>query len=102
MVFITIMKLGIYFLRKKYRLHLGGNVRKVVIIGLNQKTDQLRKFFTTNPVYGYKLYKTFDLKGPDKVSIEECMDYILKEDRKSTRLNSSHVKISYAVFCLKK
>src|SRR5690606_7069385 len=26
----------------------------------------------------------------------------LSEDRKSTRLNSSHVKISYAVFCLKK
>src|SRR5690606_40954737 len=26
----------------------------------------------------------------------------LAEDRKSTRLNSSHVKISYAVFCLKK
>src|SRR5690606_41277959 len=25
-----------------------------------------------------------------------------KRDRKSTRLNSSHVKISYAVFCLKK
>src|SRR5690606_39421031 len=27
---------------------------------------------------------------------------VLREDRKSTRLNSSHVKISYAVFCLKK
>src|SRR5690349_22833115 len=26
----------------------------------------------------------------------------LQEDRKSTRLNSSHVEISYAVFCLKK
>src|SRR5690606_1267104 len=26
----------------------------------------------------------------------------IKSDRKSTRLNSSHVKISYAVFCLKK
>src|SRR5436305_11595164 len=26
----------------------------------------------------------------------------LPEDRKSTRLNSSHVRISYAVFCLKK
>src|SRR5690606_41946172 len=26
----------------------------------------------------------------------------LHPDRKSTRLNSSHVKISYAVFCLKK
>src|SRR3712207_8866199 len=25
-----------------------------------------------------------------------------KEDRKSTRLNSSHANISYAVFCLKK
>src|SRR5690554_7783186 len=25
-----------------------------------------------------------------------------KTDRKSTRLNSSHVRISYAVFCLKK
>src|SRR5690606_40985012 len=27
---------------------------------------------------------------------------LLQGDRKSTRLNSSHVKISYAVFCLKK
>src|SRR5690606_39725560 len=31
------------------------------------------------------------------------LDGAVKEgDRKSTRLNSSHVKISYAVFCLKK
>src|SRR5207249_9286603 len=30
-------------------------------------------------------------------------DYVgAKQDRKSTRLNSSHVSISYAVFCLKK
>src|SRR5690349_23670271 len=28
--------------------------------------------------------------------------FIEKGDRKSTRLNSSHVEISYAVFCLKK
>src|SRR5690606_39308396 len=27
---------------------------------------------------------------------------VIVQDRKSTRLNSSHVKISYAVFCLKK
>src|SRR5690554_7718189 len=27
---------------------------------------------------------------------------IIASDRKSTRLNSSHVRISYAVFCLKK
>src|SRR5690606_42074124 len=30
------------------------------------------------------------------------LDQNLIQDRKSTRLNSSHVKISYAVFCLKK
>src|SRR5436309_8340946 len=29
-------------------------------------------------------------------------DFHALPDRKSTRLNSSHVKISYAVFCLKK
>src|SRR5690242_20860225 len=28
--------------------------------------------------------------------------YITRKDRKSTRLNSSHMSISYAVFCLKK
>src|SRR5690625_6016922 len=28
--------------------------------------------------------------------------FCFKRDRKSTRLNSSHVAISYAVFCLKK
>src|SRR5690349_25109708 len=29
-------------------------------------------------------------------------DGVMPQDRKSTRLNSSHVEISYAVFCLKK
>src|SRR5690625_6899028 len=33
------------------------------------------------------------------VADERVLD---QEDRKSTRLNSSHVAISYAVFCLKK
>src|SRR5690625_5541907 len=31
-----------------------------------------------------------------------CIRKLCEEDRKSTRLNSSHVAISYAVFCLKK
>src|SRR5947209_14259644 len=30
------------------------------------------------------------------------LDFLIKRDRKSTRLNSSHANISYAVFCLKK
>src|SRR5436305_11223912 len=33
------------------------------------------------------------------IDFQEKID---QEDRKSTRLNSSHVRISYAVFCLKK
>src|SRR5699024_12229899 len=32
----------------------------------------------------------------------DCIDGLADLDRKSTRLNSSHVSISYAVFCLKK
>src|SRR3712207_8156442 len=33
---------------------------------------------------------------------EDNLAYALAKDRKSTRLNSSHANISYAVFCLKK
>src|SRR5690606_39502485 len=60
--------------------------------------------------YGYEPFKRPD-KGwglrpvPEQVKlIRELQDRILagERDRKSTRLNSSHVKISYAVFCLKK
>src|SRR5436309_11997285 len=48
------------------------------------------------------------LVGGTDVRWAPPMDYFNRvfldqaEDRKSTRLNSSHVKISYAVFCLKK
>src|SRR5699024_11338034 len=41
-------------------------------------------------------------KAPRQIA-EEIVNHLNKEaDRKSTRLNSSHVSISYAVFCLKK
>src|SRR5690606_41472761 len=57
---------------------------------------------TLSSVYG--IYSGFELcEGTPLPGREEYMDsekYQL--DRKSTRLNSSHVKISYAVFCLKK
>src|SRR3989442_2518663 len=35
-------------------------------------------------------------------AVEDQHARIDLQDRKSTRLNSSHVRISYAVFCLKK
>src|SRR5439155_21903810 len=34
--------------------------------------------------------------------LQQKLEALRAEDRKSTRLNSSHVAISYAVFCLKK
>src|SRR5690625_6967403 len=36
------------------------------------------------------------------MTLVEAINIIFGLDRKSTRLNSSHVAISYAVFCLKK
>src|SRR5690606_18872705 len=40
-----------------------------------------------------------DINNIEKITIYDKKGY---NDRKSTRLNSSHVKESYAVFCLKK
>src|SRR5688572_32285259 len=39
---------------------------------------------------------------PDHVECHRLRAQALSLDRKSTRLNSSHSQISYAVFCLKK
>src|SRR2546426_7938321 len=41
----------------------------------------------------------FDSRGPGSMSE---FTHFNESDRKSTRLNSSHLVISYAVFCLKK
>src|SRR5204863_5965435 len=42
------------------------------------------------------------LEAPPRREDETGRDHDDALDRKSTRLNSSHVEISYAVFCLKK
>src|SRR2546422_3072990 len=41
-------------------------------------------------------------KALDRAEVKIKLRELVKEDRKSTRLNSSHGYISYAVFCLKK
>src|SRR5699024_12713721 len=38
----------------------------------------------------------------DALQMDALLYNLAEQDRKSTRLNSSHVSISYAVFCLKK
>src|SRR5947208_3687536 len=45
---------------------------------------------------------TSDKAGRDETSRNEAWGASSRGDRKSTRLNSSHQIISYAVFCLKK
>src|SRR3712207_8218721 len=47
------------------------------------------------------LERRLELRNVDHVR-EEAVERSAIEDRKSTRLNSSHANISYAVFCLKK
>src|SRR3712207_8410762 len=46
------------------------------------------------------------IKATNKITSEALEEEdeaeVILEDRKSTRLNSSHANISYAVFCLKK
>src|SRR5207302_9103956 len=72
-------------------------------------------FFFTDPatteIYTLSLHDALPIYLPevelDLVEMLRQIDGFKKidlpaEDRKSTRLNSSHVKISYAVFCLKK
>src|SRR5207253_8481356 len=46
------------------------------------------------PFADFRLTPHYPAKSP--------LEDVLSRDRKSTRLNSSHVAISYAVFCLKK
>src|SRR2546430_12255489 len=70
----------------------------------------------------FRSYRYYDLRRPEMSrnlrirhrAAKAARDYldakgyleietpILQRDRKSTRLNSSHSQISYAVFCLKK
>src|SRR5207253_9887424 len=71
---------------------------------------ELRKFWITVPgpsggspaidrvdPISMQVDKTYTLDCGSLTGAVECVG-----DRKSTRLNSSHVAISYAVFCLKK
>src|SRR3712207_7316110 len=44
----------------------------------------------------------FDVVGAYQRACTEVIQAFGGQDRKSTRLNSSHANISYAVFCLKK
>src|SRR5437868_9919789 len=64
--------------------------------------DALPIFLNQILVEYFKLIETLEASAEHPVQISDFVVIGLKADRKSTRLNSSHVSISYAVFCLKK
>src|SRR3712207_7010725 len=64
----------------------------------------LRKLTISSEAYLVLCGSAFKNKGVQPM-LDAVIDYLpspLDVDRKSTRLNSSHANISYAVFCLKK
>src|SRR3712207_6619052 len=48
------------------------------------------------------LHEDWQGKGVGRALVADLEEHVRMRDRKSTRLNSSHANISYAVFCLKK
>src|SRR5690606_39990943 len=81
--------------------HANAQVKAGVRMGLNY-TDLTELRPQDNSGFHLGTYLKLSLAGI--VAVEPGAQYSKRKftDRKSTRLNSSHVKISYAVFCLKK
>src|SRR5690606_39667024 len=73
--------------------------RKRVLVGLLVGEVARRNELRLDPK---RLNETLRLIASTYEEPDQVIELYRNEDRKSTRLNSSHVKISYAVFCLKK
>lgn len=73
---ISTIKLLSYFLLMEYREKVKGNLRNVVIIGKNKKTDQLRKVFQERREFGYNFLKQFSPKS-ESFDLETCFNYVI-------------------------
>ena len=78
LVFITIsiVKFINYYLLMNYREKVKGNLRNVVIIGRNAKTEQLIRVFQERTEFGYEFKKQFSPKDKG-FDIDSCFDYVL-------------------------
>src|SRR5471032_1528102 len=67
-------------------------------------SDNGEKVYNTLSVIGQPIPGDRAIAAPDPSTASDAMKSLTRwpVDRKSTRLNSSHITISYAVFCLKK
>src|SRR2546430_4438825 len=73
---------------------------EIYTLSLHDALPILLAIAGTVALIGFFIYCGADPRLP---KLERIADYHPKQiDRKSTRLNSSHSQISYAVFCLKK
>src|SRR5690606_41960388 len=62
-------------------------------------SDSMKLAFIA-PIYGGMQAVEVPENAPPLFAVIASDDFLFRgQDRKSTRLNSSHVKISYAVFC---
>src|SRR3712207_8738538 len=78
-----------------------------VAIALAQSIDKALGDRTKITRFGYALIPMDEALAYVSIDLVKRQFYnvqlkLTREDRKSTRLNSSHANISYAVFCLKK
>jgi putative colanic acid biosynthesis UDP-glucose lipid carrier transferase len=80
MAVIFLIKISIYYVLKKYRRLLVGNVRRVFILGLNEKTKELENFFTQNTEYGYALVNRYDIKHDEDKQIEAVFKEIIESN----------------------
>src|SRR3712207_8277392 len=76
-----------------------GNPAAMVTGRFEEMLEQARRFLTRT---GYVGFANFDVKVDPRDGTFRFFEVNPRIDRKSTRLNSSHANISYAVFCLKK
>src|SRR5205809_5967964 len=74
-----------------------------VVRSENRWTNSAAQIKTLNCISGIDLFLTLDFRSHmARSKLSSSTGGSRKKDRKSTRLNSSHGYISYAVFCLKK
>src|SRR5690554_7713233 len=96
------MKYREYFMKKTYlALAVAGAafvVSPVDVAAISLDSDNKVGNYDDKVQYGVNTKYFF----APTMSAQLGYTYNAEQDRKSTRLNSSHVRISYAVFCLKK